>query len=478
MKGLRGRLIAVYLAATIFPLALTVWTSIRLLDLSLDLRPMSELDSLSKSFERVGREYYQRARDSLKVEARAGRLEPRVYAEAGRGYWPAEVASFWDSDTEEQFETGGSGGRQLRYFERTAKGVRVYSMELAIGREEFTRQFAEARDVIAAARGRDLRRGFVYAFAAVASAVWMAGLIGLIYFADRLTAPVRALTTALREVGRGHLDARVNRAAREDEIGRAIEAFNNMADQLRDSREKLIHVTRLESWQALARKTAHEIKNSLTPIRLTMEEIGACAAGPDAEFLRQASQIVVDEVASLEKRVRAFSEFAAEPPVNLVAIDAGAVAEDRVAFLGSAHPEVSFRVELAEGHPMAAADLDLIRGVIVNLVKNAAEAAGSRGTVLVRTATRAGKVTIEVHDSGPGLSELARGSLFEPSISFKKGGMGLGLSIARKSVLLCGGEIGPIAGELGGAGFRVTLAAAGAEQEIKTADSSEHLVTK
>lgn len=127
---------------------------------------------------------------------------------------------------------------------------------------------------------------------------------------------------------------------------------------------------------------------------------------------------------------------------------------------------------------MAAADLDLIRGVIVNLVKNAAEAAGSRGTVLVRTATRAGKVTIEVHDSGPGLSELARGSLFEPSISFKKGGMGLGLSIARKSVLLCGGEIGPIAGELGGAGFRVTLAAAGAEQEIKTADSSEHLVTK
>ena len=69
------------------------------------------------------------------------------------------------------------------------------------------------------------------------------------------------------------------------------------------------------------------------------------------------------------------------------------------------------------------------------------------------------RVAIEVHDSGPGLSDLARKSLFQPTISFKKRGMGLGLSIARKSALLSGGDILLIAGELGGAGFRVLLPA-------------------
>jgi nitrogen fixation/metabolism regulation signal transduction histidine kinase len=447
----------VFLAATAIPLALTVWTSIHLLDLSLNMRPMRELDSLSKSFERVGREYYQRARDSLETDAKAGRVQPRVYTESGQDEWPQEVQDFYDSDARERFDAAGPDGKVLQYFERTPTGVRVYSRELAIGREKFTREFAEARDVIASAGQRDLRRGFVYTFVAIASAVWISGLLGLIYVAGRLTAPVRALTTALRGVGRGDLGARVDRAAREDEIGSAIEAFNSMADQLQESREKLIHVTRLESWQALARKMAHEVKNSLTPIRLTTEEISARATGPDAEFLRQASQIVVDEVTSLERRVRAFSEFAAEPPVSLTAIDIGSLVEDRASFLRSAHPEVSFRLELAEERPLAGADLDLIRGVLTNLLKNAAEAAGPGGTVLLRTSRRAGKVAIEIHDSGPGLSALSRASLFEPAISFKKGGMGLGLSIARKSVILCGGEIALIDGELGGAAFRVTL---------------------
>ena len=68
-----------------------------------------------------------------------------------------------------------------------------------------------------------------------------------------------------------------------------------------------------------------------------------------------------------------------------------------------------------------------------------------------------GKVVIEVHDSGPGLSEQARNSLFQPTISFKKRGMGLGLSIARKSALLSGGDIVAVPGELGGAAFRVVL---------------------
>jgi C4-dicarboxylate-specific signal transduction histidine kinase len=80
--------------------------------------------------------------------------------------------------------------------------------------------------------------------------------------------------------------------------------------------------------------------------------------------------------------------------------------------------------------------------------------------VLASTAGNGLKLSIEVHDSGPGLSAQARSTLFEPTISFKKGGMGLGLSIARRSAILCGGDLQAVEGELGGAAFRIVLLAA------------------
>jgi nitrogen fixation/metabolism regulation signal transduction histidine kinase len=230
-----------------------------------------------------------------------------------------------------------------------------------------------------------------------------------------------------------------------------------MADQLQQAREHLIQVTRLASWQALARKMAHEVKNSLTPIRLTMEEIISRGPNQDGAFLEQASQIVADEVQTLERRVRAFSQFAAEPPVEPREIDVNALVEERVSFLKSAHPEVNYNMSLAPENPTAVADPDLIKGVLTNLLENAAEAARPGGVVLARTTLTGSKLNIDVHDSGPGLSLQARSSLFEPTISFKKGGMGLGLSIARRSALLCGGDLQTLDSELGGAGFRVVL---------------------
>src|SRR5690606_13453419 len=120
------------------------------------------------------------------------------------------------------------------------------------------------------------------------------------------------------------------------EVGEALEAFNNMAGQMQQAREHLIQVTRVASWQALARKMAHEVKNSLTPIRLTVEEMVSRQSGTDP-FMEQAAQIVTDEVTTLEKRVRAFSDFAAEPPVMPEDIDVNALVEERISFLKNAH---------------------------------------------------------------------------------------------------------------------------------------------
>jgi signal transduction histidine kinase len=131
--------------------------------------------------------------------------------------------------------------------------------------------------------------------------------------------------------------------------------------------------------------------------------------------------------------------------------------QERIAFLKMAHPEIAYDFRLAGDGPSVMADPDLVKGILTNLLENAAEAAGEGGRILGVTAAGNGRVVVEVHDSGPGLSEQARSSLFQPTISFKKKGMGLGLSIARKSALLSGGDLVLVKGELGGAAFRLLL---------------------
>ena len=227
-----------------------------------------------------------------------------------------------------------------------------------------------------------------------------------------------------------------------------------MGVHTQQSRDRLVYLAQLASWQALARKMAHELKNSLTPIRLTMEEILARRDENDQAFMEQAARIVVEEVESLERRVRAFSEFAAEPPVRRVALDVNEAVEERIGFLKTGHPALRYTLRIEGSKPVALADQDLLKGILTNLLENAA---GAGGSVMARTSVADGHVSVEVHDSGPGLSEAARKSLFEPTISFRERGMGLGLSIARKNALLSGGDILPIPGELGGAAFRVVL---------------------
>jgi two-component system, NtrC family, nitrogen regulation sensor histidine kinase NtrY len=146
------------------------------------------------------------------------------------------------------------------------------------------------------------------------------------------------------------------------------------------------------------------------------------------------------------------------------------VAAERVAFLRAGHSRVKYRCgweagsEGEQAHassagPVAWADEDLVRGILTNLLENAAEALPEceGGRVEVRTGSTPNYAWVEVHDSGPGLPEPVRRSLFEPAISFKKRGMGLGLSIARKNALACGGELRLIESALGGAGFRLEL---------------------
>lgn len=430
MNRVRRRLIAVFLAATLLPMLLTLWVANSLLERSLRYSSTLELDQLSRTLESTARLYYSRQRDQMREAVVANRLSPERLNGAGRNDWPREIEEFWHSGESERFLVDGQEGDSLTYLVRRGEEVLRYRQSLGgIRLNEVRRQYARARQLVADANSRDLRRSFGYAFLLLAALPWLAACAILIYSVRRITAV-------------------------------ATQAYNRMAGELQQSRERLLYLARLESWQVLARKTAHEVKNSLTPIRLTMEELAARHSDASDSFERTAAQIIVDEVNSLERRVRAFSQFAAEPPVNLCPLDASALLEERIAFLRSAHPGVNYRLRFDRPGTAVLADQDLLKAVLTNLLENAAEAAGPKGDVLVTAAPDGERLAIEVHDSGPGLGAQALNTLFEPTISFKKGGMGLGLSIARKSAVLCGGDIMLVKGELGGAGFRVLLRSA------------------
>jgi signal transduction histidine kinase len=507
--SLRARLILIFVGATVLPLVATWWLATTLLQRSLDYSSTDQLDRLSKVTEQTGRELYQYVRDSLKADATSGRRAPE-HRWAGLSPTatapnpasplvaaPPEVVQFWESGETERFVLSEPDGDRLTYLVRRpqpgqakkpapqssqagssalqpgeakppasqareakapapqAGEVLAWSAPIGpLGMMRISDEYRQARDTVARAGALDLRRGFVYTYVLLAASVWLVSLVLLALMAHHASRPIRQLTAGLGRLAAGDLGVRLD-ARRSDETGRAIRAFNDMAAQLEHSRSRLVYLTQLASWQLLARKMAHELKNSLTPIRLTLEEI--VAGNPGDTFIEQAARIVIDEVESLERRVRAFSEFAAEPPVRPATVRVNAVLDERIVLLKVAHPEVAYNVVLAGSDPASLADEDLLKGILSNLLENAAEAAGPGGAVLAMTSSDLTAVAIEVHDSGPGLTAEALQTLFEPAISFKKHGMGLGLSIARKNALLMGGDIALVEGRLSGAAFRVTL---------------------
>ena len=461
MGTLRSRLIAAFVIATALPLAATIWITMSLLERSLGYATTEEIDRLSGTLEATVRQFYQRERDALREDALEARVPAATHALSTRERWPAPVNAFWGSGEAERFVVSGEGGDHLDFMRRRPDGVDVYTRDLGgIRLQDLSTELTRTREVVGSLEALDLRRGFTLTLFLLVAVVWLLSLVPIVFIAARISRPIQQLTAGLTEFAGGRLDLRLERA-RDDEVGRAIEAFNHMAGQLRRSRERLVYLTQMSSWQTLARKTAHELKNSLTPIRLTVEEMLARQPSADRAFMEQAVQIVVSEIELLERRVRAFSEFSGEPPVNPTALDLNALVEERVALLRPAHPDTMYFLRLDGGTPVAYAGADLVKGILTNVMENAADAAATGGRVLVVTRCEGGQVVAEIHDSGPGIPEDARGTLFEPAITFKKHGMGLGLSIARKNALLSGGDLVLIDGELGGAAFRLTLPAAG-----------------
>ncbi len=300
----------------------------------------------------------------------------------------------------------------------------------------------------------DLYRAFLLAFlVAAAGVVFLASLVG-VRIGFEITGPLYALIKGTRELARDNLDYRIPRG-RADEIGLVINSFNRMTEDLKQNRRLRVEAEKIAAWQEIARRLAHEIKNPLTPIQLTVQQMRDKYAGNDPAYrklIEDCTEIVTEEVESLRALVQEFADFARMPSLSLKRDDLNNVAMDAVRL----YPEARISLDL-DDLPELDLDIEQMRRVLINLIENSVEAAGENGALAIRTQSLNGTVKLLVSDSGPGVAEKDRERIFQPYISTKDSGMGLGLAVVRSIVENHGGQIVVTDGPDGGARFEITL---------------------
>jgi two-component system, NtrC family, nitrogen regulation sensor histidine kinase NtrY len=282
--------------------------------------------------------------------------------------------------------------------------------------------------------------------------------------AGRVTQPLETLADAAREVGEGNWWVQVP-VTSADEFGQLGSAFNRMTHELGEQRRKLVQAERVAAWRELARRLAHELKNPLFPLQITIENlVRARERAPEQfdEVFQESTRTLLAELANLKTIIGRFSDFAKMPAPQPQPVALNELVKDTMTFLepqlqAPGRPAIRTQLELTSSIPQIQADPELLRRALQNLVLNAVDAMGSGGTLTVRTETSADAVQLSVSDTGSGLTPEECERLFTPYYTTKQHGTGLGLAIVQSVVSDHGGNIAVQSEPGRGATFVITL---------------------
>jgi signal transduction histidine kinase len=278
----------------------------------------------------------------------------------------------------------------------------------------------------------------------------------------RVSRPIRTLAQAATEIGQGNWDVRVETSGK-DEIGKLAMAFNQMTEELIGQRERLLQSERVAAWRELARRLAHELKNPLFPLQITVENLLRARENTPEQFdevFRESTGTLLAEIANLKTIIGRFSDFSKMPAPQIQAVDLNEMVRSITQlFQGQFNREPGkIRAELQLGNvPPVSGDPVLLRRVIENLVLNAIDAMPKGGTLTFRTAMNEKFAVFELSDTGAGLTPEECDRLFTPYYTTKQHGTGLGLAIAQSVVSDHHGRISVSSRKNEGTTFHVEL---------------------
>ena len=244
------------------------------------------------------------------------------------------------------------------------------------------------------------------------------------------------------------------------EIGTLVDALDRMRDDLRRYRSRLVTSERQAAWGQMARQVAHEVKNPLTPIAISVADLKRSFEQQRADFpavLDQATRTVAAEIESLKRLLEEFSEFGRMSPPRLARFRVGDLLADLTSLYSRDVAEGRLALRPPAPDLACHADGAQLRQALVNLIKNALEAIGPNGRVELAATSDGDTLEITVSDDGPGLTDEQRARLFVPGFSTKAGGAGLGLTVVERIVSDHGGVIRAERAPSGGTLFRLRI---------------------
>ncbi len=335
--------------------------------------------------------------------------------------------------------SGGEGAETM---------VALLTVRLPPGFEARARGLTQAQEIFSRLEG--LRSTFVLIVAILygvfASPILLLAILAGFFLSDRIMRPIESLEEATRRVADGDYSVRIL-ARPGDDLGLLVISFNRMVTELDRTRRRIAQAEKVQAWQEIAQRLAHEVKNPLTPIRLAAErlkrryEVGS----PDfGEVLDRTVSMIVREVEELTSLLNEFRSFSRRPEPRFEDVDLRALLYE-VAAMYREDPRVTLDLTGVADEMRVKADRGQLRQAFVNLYANAVEASADavRIAVSAREAERAGAriCRVRVEDDGPGIPEDLQGDIFEPYVTSKPHGTGLGLAIVERIVFDHDGRI-------------------------------------
>ena len=274
--------------------------------------------------------------------------------------------------------------------------------------------------------------------------VMLAGIL----FAHQITRPLAKLIEGLQRVSTGDLDFQLS-VHSQDEFGQLVDAFNHMTKDLKVSRKKLIQAEKDAAWREMARQIAHEIKNPLTPMKLSAQHIHRAYRDQSHKFpkiLEKGISTIIDAIDSLSRTASTFSEFAKFIKPSLGAHSIYPMLQECLdLFSHYQEQNISFDFNFEESLKPISTDPHHLKRVIINILTNAVQAIekekGHIHIACYQEVSETDMITLRIRDNGGGIPENIQPRLFEPNFSTKSHGSGLGLAICKRAIDQMGGNI-------------------------------------
>ena len=292
-----------------------------------------------------------------------------------------------------------------------------------------------------------IRISFAIIYISIVTLLLFLSITIAIRFSSRFFISINNLITASEKIGKGNLDAKVPEVKADREMELLNKNFNSMIEKLKNQQDKLLSTERHEAWETVARKMAHEIKNPLTPIQLTIDNLNSKYL-PDLTFEKKQKyqdnlKTILKQIKQIENLVNEFSDFARMPKPHIKSNDLIRVVEENIEFLKKIDNSINFKINNKTGKKVIINfDNEQFNRLFFNLIKNSIESikekvkktSKSLKNIDIEINQRRDYITVNLTDTGEGFKNKKTKDIIKPYYTTKEKGTGLGLSIVDKII--------------------------------------------